>query len=254
MRAASGFTFGSLITQPLAITILAGVLNGAPPGNAAGRAPQEPAGDNAAGVASPKANGATAAQRKPEKLRKWSGNLVDADCMTNALRQIPSLDPSLDPFSAFWQSIESSQRDQQAHRSGAWSPQATPPALNQTAWSGDSDGEPELSERELAMQRAQLREAAVLEQSAKACAPNGPTTHYGLLVSSGELLRFDTAGNLKAKEAVNISAPEGIEPGRAVKASVTGMPERENWVIVASIKIKSRIPTPRVVVKSGSGQ
>jgi hypothetical protein len=176
--------------------------------------------------------------------------------MINALRQIPSLDQTAfaKPLSAFWQSVESSQLDQQVHHSGAWSPQAPSPAPSQAAWSRESDGEPEISERELAMQTAQLRQSTVLEQGAKACAPNNPTTHYGLVISSGELLRFDTAGNSKAKEAENISAPERIERGRTVKASVTGVLESENRVRVASIKMRGRIPAPRAAVKSGSGQ
>jgi flavoprotein len=97
------------------------------------------------------------------------------------------------------------------------------------------------------MQRAQLKRAKVLEQVVKACTPTPPTMHYGLVVSGGQLLKFDAAGDSKAKEAINVSA---VEPGKALRVTVTGVIEAEDTVRVASIESTRRIPAPR----ASSGQ
>jgi hypothetical protein len=58
----------------------------------------------------------------------------------------------------------------------------------------------------------------------------------GLFVSGGRLLKFDSAGNFKAKEALSVT---DIEPGMPVKAKVTGViVEEADTVMVASIEIK----------------
>jgi hypothetical protein len=98
------------------------------------------------------------------------------------------------------------------------------------------------SERQIAMQTAQLKRPKMLEDVAKACTPSRPTMHYGLLISGGQLLKFDAAGDFKAKEAVDISP---VEPGKTVKVKVTGIVEAEDTSRVASIELKGRIPPPR---------
>ncbi len=106
----------------------------------------------------------------------------------------------------------------------------------------DSDGEPEASERQIAMQTAQLKRAKMLEDVATACTASRPTMHYGLLISGGRLLKFDAAGDFKAKEAIDISP---VEPGKTVKVKVTGIVEAEGTVRVASIELNGRTPPPR---------
>jgi len=164
--------------------------------------------------------------------------------MSNALHRAPSIDEALfpAPLSKFWQTLQSSQRAEPERNSGERSPQGQPQTPSRTAWEGDSDGEPEASEQQIAMQRAQLKRAKMLEQVVKACTPTRRTMHYGLVVSGGQLLKFDTAGNLKAKKAIYVST---VEPGKTLKARVTGTVEAEDAVWVTSIEIKGLIPALR---------
>jgi len=252
----SGFALCSLATQLSVTTIAAGLLYAAPQGNssfdsaqtasdpAAGTPPQSVAPSAGLPQSREPENSQPALPGKAQKPRKWTGSLVDADCMSKALSQVHGIDEALfpDPLSGFWQTLESSQRAGQERNSGAWSPQGQPQTTSQVAWSRESDGEPDASERQIAMQTAQLKRAKMLETVATACTPRRPTMHYGLLISGGQLLKFDAAGDFKAKEAIEISP---VEPGKTVKVKVTGIVEAEDTVRVASIQLKGRIPPPR---------
>ena len=248
--------FCSLATQLSVTAVTAGLLYSVPQKNSSLDLPQT-ATDPAAGTPprsvaisaeppqsrGPK-NPGPALPGKAQKPRKWTGSLVDADCMSKALRRVSGIDEALfpDPLSGYWQTLESSQRTGQERNSGAWSPQGQPETPSHAAWSMDSDGEPEGSERQIAVQAAQLKRAKMLEDVATAFTPSRPTMHYGLLISGGTLLKFDAAGNFKAKEASEISP---VEPGKTVKVKVTGIVEAEDTVRVASIELKGRIPPPR---------
>lgn len=191
----------------------------------------------------------TREHRKSQKVQKWSGSLVDANCVTNVLRQLPFIDPVIlpDPLSRFLQIVESSRRAEQGRDSRTGSPQGQPLPPSESAMSTNSDGEPETSERELAAQAVQLRRAKMYEQVVKACTPNRPTTHFGLVVAGEQFLKFDTAGDFKAKEAIIAWA---IEPGNTIKAKVKGVIAEADTVRVASIEINGRIP-PRALLGPG---
>lgn len=126
------------------------------------------------------------------RSQEWTGNLIDVGCMSNALHRVSSVDETLlpDPFLQFWQTLETSQRADQERNSGGWSPQGQPQTPSRTAWTRDSDGEPEASEQQIAMHRAQLKRAKVLEHVVKACTLTPPTMHYGLVISGGQLLCY----------------------------------------------------------------
>jgi len=255
-----GFTLCSLVAQPVLATTLAALFNAAAPSgraNSISQEPavnvQEPAASQVAGTPSPSSDvpqsqgpqpAWPARSKKPQKLRNWTGSLVDAGCMSNALRRDPSIDEALfpDPLSDFWQTLESSKRAEQERNVRERSPQGQPQTPSRTAWTGDSDGKPEASERQIAIQKVQLKRAKMLRQKAGACTPTKLTMHYGLVDSGGQLLRFDTAGNLKAKEATYVST---VEPGKTVKAKVTGVVEAEGTVWVTSVEIKGQTPSPR---------
>ena len=258
MKVRSGFAFCSLVTQLSVTTVTAALLYAVPQENSSFDLPQTAA-DPAAGTpprsVAPSAglpqsrgpeNPRPALPGKAQKPRKWTGSLVDADCVSKALRRIPGIEAALfpDPLAEFWQTLQSSQRAEQERNSGAWSPQGQPETPSHAAWSMDSDGEPEASERQIAMQTAQLKRAKMLEAAATAtaCTPSRPTMHYGLLISGGQLLKFDAAGDFKAKEAIDISP---VEPGKTVKVKVTGIVVADDTVRVASIELRGRIPPPR---------
>jgi len=254
MKLGTGFTLCSAVTQPLLRASVAGLLIAATATSHSDYALQEPAVHPAPETPStsqgaPQSRGPQDSRPrvpgKPQKLRKWTGNLVDAGCFTNVLRRVPSIDETLfpDPLSGFWQTLQSSQRAAQDRKSGGWSPQGQPQTASQTGWAGDSDGEPDASERQIAMQTAQLKRAKALEQVVKACSPGPPTTHYGMLVSGGQLLQFDSAGDFKAKEAINVSV---VEPGKVLKVKVAGVIRGEGTIQVAAIEFARRIPAARV--------
>jgi len=254
VRSCSGFC--SLATQLSVTAVTAGLLCAVPQKNSspdllqtaadpsAGTRPQSVATSPEPPQSRGPENPRPALPGKAQKPRKWTGSLVDADCMSNASRRVPGIDEALfpDPLSEFWQTLEGSQRAGQDRNSGAWSPRGQPETPSHAAWSMDSDGEPDASERQIAMQTAQLKRARMLADVATACTPSRPTTHYGLLISGGTLLKFDAAGNFKAKEASGISPGE---PGKTVKVKVTGIVEAEDTLRVASIELKGRIPPPR---------
>ena len=255
---ANGSTLCSFVSPTLLAAIMVALLNRAATSNHSDYLSQEPVGSQAAAAPSPSKEVSQSREAqyprpaqpmKPQKHRKWTGSLVDAGCITTALRRFPSADEALfpDPLSRFWQTLQDSQRADQERKSGGWSPQGQRQTPSKAAWTGDSDGEPEASEQQIAMQRAQLKRAKVLEQVVKACTPTPPTMHYGLVVSGGQLLKFDAAGDSKAKEAINVSA---VEPGKALRVTVTGVIEAEDTVRVASIESTRRIPAPR----ASSGQ
>jgi len=235
-------------------TMMAGLLNAAATNGRSGYEFQEPGVNEVTGVSSPSVkvlkspgshNSQPVSPDKPQKARRLTGNLIDAGCMSIALRQAPSFDETLfpDPLAGFWQTLQSSQLAEQERNARERSPQGQPQTLSRSAWTGESDGEPNASEQQIAMQTAQLKRARMLEQVTKACTPNPSSQHYGLVVSGGRFLRFDTVGDSKARDAINASP---IEPGKTLKVKVTGVIEALDTLRVASIEIKGRIPAPRV--------
>jgi hypothetical protein len=247
MLVSSGVRFYAWLAQPLVATALSGILSSGSPAQRFRLVQRDGLRFRLSSFADDAAPGS---QGKTQKLRKWSGALVDAECMTSALHNVSPIDqaPFADPLSQFWDAVESSQRADQEHRSGVGS---QPPSPSPTTRSMRSDGEPEASEGELAFERAQVNRVQMHEQAVKACVPKRPTTHFGLAVSGGQLLKFDSAGDFKAKEALN---DRTIEPGKTVKATVIGIAERENSVRVASIQVKHRFFTPRVRSQPSSGR
>lgn len=217
--------------------------------------PQVSMGDGAQVPAAPPAPIASThpPQRTSPKVHKWSGSLVDAGCMANALRQIPCLDQMISPeplAQYHLQGIEDSQPTPQGAGAGTTPTQAPTHPPSQPPEARGSNGEAETSERELAMQAAQLRRAELEEQKVKMCTPRQPTTHFGLVVSGEHLLKFDSGGDFKAMSALKASV---IQPGKPVKAKVTGeMLEAENIITVTSIEIKSQIQPSQAALDSGA--
>ncbi len=182
MKVGSGFALCSLVTQLSVTTIAAGFLYAVPQERSRADLPQAAA-DPAAGTpprsvapsAEPPRSRAPKDPRpvlpgKAQKPRKWTGSLVDADCMSKALRRVSGIDEALfpDPLSEFWQTLQDSQRAEQERNSGGWSPQGQPQTPSQAAWSRESDGEPDASERQIATQTAQLQKARMLQDVATA--------------------------------------------------------------------------------------
>ncbi len=190
---------------------------------------------------------------KPAKLHKWTGELVNAVCMIDALRHVPSIDRMLFPeilSQSYLQAVASAaQRPSQGTGSGAAVAQSTPQGPNSADEVG-SNAEPETSERELAIQAAELQRADMLKEQVSLCAPHKPAAHFGIVVSGGYLLKFDAAGDLKTMQVLRAAM---IDRGKVLKAKVTGaMAENADTIIVASVEIKGQIRPSRALFESGA--
>jgi hypothetical protein len=179
---------------------------------------------------------------KSEKVHKLSGHLVDAGCMVNALRQIPSAAQMVSPgplTQYYLQGMQDSQSSQAPQpNAGVPAPAATHPS-GQPEEAREPSGEPETSQRELAMQAAQLHRAEMVKEKVRMCTPERPTTQFALVTSGAKLVKFDPAGNLKAQKALKASIPT---PGKPVKVKVTGLlTENQDTVLVASVEINGQL-------------
>ena len=77
-----------------------------------------------------------------------------------------------------------------------------------------------------------------IDNAVKQCAASPSAQTLGLATSDGQVLQFDQDGNAKAKEALNSAA--NLQPGKKIKAKVTGTIEDKGTVNVASIEIKGK--------------
>jgi hypothetical protein len=171
--------------------------------------------------------------------------------MADALRQVPSLDQMLspEPLSQYYlQALQDSQRTSQENAPGPYTKsQSHPPG--QSASPG-SNADTETSERELEMQKAQLRRAALLDGKVRRCTPNRPPSHFGLFVSGGRLLKFDAEGDFKAMKAFTAAV---IRPGKIVKAKMRGVIiDEKDTVRVASIEIKGESELSQELIETSS--
>jgi hypothetical protein len=192
-------------------------------------------------------------QVKSPRVLKWTGSLVDSGCMADALRQVPSMDQILSPeplSQYYFQALHDSQRTGQENAPGPYTkiPSHSP---GPSAAPG-SNADPETSDHELEMQKAQLKRAELMDQKVRMCTPNHPPSHFGLFVPDGRLLKFDAGGDLKAMKAFTAAV---LRPGRALKAKVRGVfNEEENTVRVASIEIKGESELSRELIETSSLQ
>lgn len=212
--------------------------------------PQGPVFDAGTGPAARLGEAAGPVFEPPIKLQRWSGNLVDAACMSSVLREVPPVDKFVYPSPPLPLpgSTDDGPRAAPAKAAApATYPLGGPPSPAQPESPGINENDPELSKRELELQAADLKRAKVLEHAVKTCMPKTPTAHFGLLVSGERLLKFDPLGDLKAMQAIKTTLHQ---PGKMVKARVTGAMEAGDTVRVASIEIKNRIPNPEVLSKA----
>jgi hypothetical protein len=186
-------------------------------------------------------NGTTAStsteKRKSEKEKHWSGSLVDANCMAKAIsgmtqsssqsqagttqRELPEPVPQ-NPAPQADRSPRMGPGQQQAG--------ALPPGQN-------PDQNPDLSQA----QAAQMARAARIDNEAKQCAATIATTVFGLALPDGQVVRFDDEGNAKAGAALKAVV---VEPGKRVKATVTGTLEGGDTVKVAAVGVKGKRSSP----------
>jgi hypothetical protein len=182
----------------------------------------------------PAAKSGSTAQHKAEKEKHWSGSLVDANCMVKAM------------------SSPTGAADQNSGRANAGAPQrewltegpgqtpapqmgpaqsprqtgALPPGQN-------PDQNPDISQT----QAAQMAQADKLDKEVRQCVATAATTAFGLVPADGQMVRLDDEGNTKAGEALRAAT---VEPGKPVKAKVTGILAAGDTVNVSAVEIKGK--------------
>ena len=103
---------------------------------------------------------------------------------------------------------------------------------NTTATPGTPTG-PDMSQA----QAAQMAKAERIDNAAKQCSPSSSTQMFGLSMSGGQVVQFDRDGDAKAAEALK---DVSIQPGKKVKAKVTGTMANTTTVKVASVEVKGK--------------
>jgi hypothetical protein len=182
----------------------------------------------------PAAKSGSTAKRKTEKEKHWSGSLVDANCMVNAMSSPTGATDQIRPNAGTpqreWLTEGSGQTTSPSPQMGpAQSPRQTgalPPGQN-------PDQNPDISQT----QAAQMARADKLDKEVRQCVATAATTVFGLVPADGQMVKFDDEGNSKAGEALRAAT---LEPGKPVKAKVTGVPAAGDTVNVSAVEIKGK--------------
>jgi hypothetical protein len=180
----------------------------------------------------PSGESSSPAKHKPQKEKHWSGSLVDVNCMAKAL----SAQPGVTEENSGRPNAGAPQREWLTQGSGqtSASPQMGPgqPARRGRYLLGQNpDQNPDISQA----QAAQMARAEKVDNEAKQCVATVSTTAFGLVAAGGQTVRFDDGGNAKAGEALRATT---VEPGKTVKAKVTGILAGGDTVNVSSVEIK----------------
>jgi hypothetical protein len=182
----------------------------------------------------PAAKADSTVKQKGEKEKHWNGSLVDVNCMAKAMSAqagatgANSARPSAGGPQREWLAGGSGQASPSGQMSTGQSrqPGALPPGQN-------PDQNPDISQA----QAAQMAQADKLDNEAKQCVATTATTVFGLVPAGGPMMRFDDQGNTKAGEALRAAT---VEPGKRVKAKVTGVLGGSDTVTVSSVEIKGK--------------
>jgi len=175
-------------------------------------------------------------KQKHEKEKHWSGSLVDLNCMVKAMSAPAgatgenSGSPNAGAPQRQWLAEGPGQATSPSPQMGPGQsprqPGALPPGQN-------PDQSPDISQA----QAAQMARADKLNNEAKQCAATAATTVFGLVPGDGQMVKFDDQGNAKADDALRAAT---VEPGKRVKAKVTGILAGGKTVNVSAVEIKGK--------------
>lgn len=187
-------------------------------------------------------------QKGTEKEKHWSGNLVDATCMAKALSagaragasgatagsSGATSNPAVPHF------LSGDPAPQMGPRTGGPYPGQGPATPDQYPAGNNTDMSQPNS--------AQMAKAEKVDNAVKQCTATASTQTFGLALSDGQVMKFDGQGNVKASEAVKDTA---TQPGKKVKAKVTGTMEENDTVKVASLEVKGKRSSAPAPASSG---
>jgi hypothetical protein len=187
------------------------------------------------------ASSSTSMNKGSGKEQHWSGSLVDIPCMAKMLdkQQGATSGGSANPATPqsgvprFMGSGFAGQAGQQpggAITPGAGTPGQAPATPSLPGQSPDNSGM-------TPAQQAQIAKAERVDKAAKQCAASASTLNFGLAMSGGQVVQFDSEGNSKAQEALK---QVEVQPGKKIKAKVTGTLQNNVTVKVASVEVKGK--------------
>ena len=221
-----------------------------------GAAPS-PAMPDSATTQQPSPSSGSAANSGKGKEQHWSGSLVDIPCMAKLLRNQQQGDtqgggaasPGTPEGGAphFMGSGFAGQGGQQPG-GGAVTP-GTPAAGQGPAAPSMPSQAPDNSGMTPA-QTAQMAKAERVDKAAKQCIASPSTQNFGLAMSGGQVVQFDSGGNSKAQEALK---EVQVQPGKKIKAKVAGTMQNNVTVSVSSVEVKGK-RAPGGSSGSGTGQ
>jgi len=183
------------------------------------------------------APGSTGTQKADQKEKHWSGALVDVSCMAKELSAGSNASPQ--PAAAasaptgvphfMSETPEPSPQTGQQQPGGA----AMRPGEGNPTTSNATPAATDMSPADA----AQMAKAARIDNAAKQCSPTSSTQAFGLSMSGGQVVQFDRDGDAKAAGALK---EVSVQPGKRVKAKVTGTLANTTTVKVASIEVKGK--------------
>jgi hypothetical protein len=175
-------------------------------------------------------------EKKAEKLKTFSGKLVDAGCMVTAEktnpevqspinRQEPSIPADVPQEPSAGPQTGPSSNPSNSPQAGPIPPSAQPGGPGKyPPTAGDEEAAPGGSEQ-----------ASSLEKAAKACPATAATKEFGLVTGGGNFLKFDEQGNLKASQVMKSPSVQGA---KTKKVKVVGKREG-NTIEVAELQLKN---------------
>jgi len=176
---------------------------------------------------------ATKNAKSGPKEKHLSGSLVDVACMAKTLGVETGGTPQAAPLRGvphFWGG--EAEADPQTGPGGPGGMQGSTQPNPQSTMPPDTRV-PGMT----ADDQAQTERANKIDNAVKQCAASPSAQALGLATSDGQVLQFDQDGNAKAREALKSA---DVEPGKKIKAKVTGTMENKATVNVASIEIKGK--------------
>ena len=166
------------------------------------------------------------------KEKHWSGSLVDVGCMSKALASgNETAAPQAEPGAGAPHFAGGDPQAGQVPGGGAAGGMG-PGQRGQEPTQGMPPNASTNSD-----DRARSERANKLDNATKTCAASATTQNVGLAMSDGQLVQFDADGTAKAQEALKQA---DVQPGKKVKAKVTGVMEDKNTVKVASVDVKGK--------------
>lgn len=223
------------------------------------QSPATPANPTTTENPSVSASSASAQQHmSTQKEKHWTGSLVDVRCMAKALgsgtlNASPAATAS-NPTAATPHFTPAPDQLQQPGGQGAGAMpagqagSASRPGVGPTYPGQESGQNPDMNQT----QSAQAAAAAErMDAAAKQCAASTSTQSFGLALSDGKVVQLDNQGNTQASEALKTI---DVQPGKKVKAKVTGTVEDNNVVRVASVEVKGKKVNPSSSMGGPAGE